>query len=396
MNKRWYGWAAAAVCALLVTAGVYRYVTAPLVTLPSLQALTVQAGEAHELAWPAYGQAAIATKDYGVLAAHGDTAPQPTASTAKLILAVAIMQKKPYDDGRGEMITFGRTDVDLYHAYLAGNGTVAAVTHGLTWTQHQALQAVMLASANNVSDTLAVWAFGSMETYRSYAQDMVRGLGMNDTTIGIDASGYSATTISTAHDLALLAAEALQYQPLREIVAMQSVTLPVAGTITNTNRLLGNGAIIGMKTGWTPEAGGVFVLVGKHASGEATQEIITVVMGAPGGASRVAQDAAYALYESAKQNFTYQQVVKEGQQVGSYQPAWSREMVPIVASRSLGMFVWRGARPDVTLRVDTVLPGRYGKVGTAHVSYGTWSVDMPLRIDKLITPPLVWWRIFHP
>jgi D-alanyl-D-alanine carboxypeptidase len=88
-------------------------------------------------------------------------------------------------------------------------------------------------------------------------------------------------------------------------MSQQTVTLPVTGTITNTNFLLDHDEIVGMKTGYNPEAGGVFVLAGRHSVDEHAQDIVTVVMGAPGGASRVAQQDAYTLYASAKENFSY-------------------------------------------------------------------------------------------
>jgi D-alanyl-D-alanine carboxypeptidase (penicillin-binding protein 5/6) len=123
------------------------------------------------------------------------------------------------------------------------------------------MEAVLLESANNVADSLAVWAFGSLEAYRAYAQKMVQEIGMNHTTIGTDASGYHPTTTSTASDLALLAREVLKEPMLRQIVDTSSTSLPGAGRIQNTNRFLGS-EVVGMKTGYTPEAGGVFVLAG--------------------------------------------------------------------------------------------------------------------------------------
>lgn len=82
------------------------------------------------------------------------------------------------------------------------------------------------------------------------------------------------------------------------------------------------------------------MLAGRHSVGEHAQDIVTVVMGAPGGASRVAQQDAYALYASAKRIF-----VSADSHVGAayrrYVPAWS-EAIPVLAKESLGMFVWSG------------------------------------------------------
>lgn len=373
--------------------GWQRYVDAPLSVAAEVQTLTVAAPAATPLAWPGYGQAAVATREDGVVATHGSSQPQPTASTAKLITVLAIMRQKPFTDGKGEVITFSQADAALYQAYVAGNGSVTPVTAGLQWTQYQALQAVLLESANNVSDSLAIWAFGSMAAYRDYAQAMVQSLGMKDTTIGSDASGYSATTTSTAHDLALLATTLLDQPMLRDITKQSQAILPGAGLIENTNRLLVDGEILGLKTGWIPEAGGVFVLAGQQTIGEHTHEVITVVMGAPGGASRVAQDAAYDLYQSAKKNFSYQTVIAKGQQVGTYKPAWSAEAIPVIASDTISMVVWSGASPVVRLSADDLMPGQQGTVGAAEVRVNARSVTVLLTVDHPISEPSWWWRV---
>lgn len=63
---------------LITTFSLYRYQSASLLTAPDLQALKFETSPAQPLAWPAYGQAAVATKEYGVLAAWGDEGPQPS------------------------------------------------------------------------------------------------------------------------------------------------------------------------------------------------------------------------------------------------------------------------------------------------------------------------------
>ena len=378
---------------LITTFSLYRYQSASLLTAPDLQALTIETSPAQPLAWPAYGQAAVATKEYGVLAAWGDEGPQPTASAAKLITVLAIMRQKPFSDERGATITFAQADAMSYQSYLAGNGSVVPVTTGLVWTQYQALQAILLGSANNVSDSMAIWAFGSLDAYRQYAQQMVQDFGMKDTTIGSDASGYSPTTTSTAHDLALLATKVLEEPVLREIVGQSQVALPGAGSIENTNRLLADTEILGMKTGWIPAAGGVFVLAGRQTEGQHRHEVITVVMGAPGGASQTAQQAAYALYQSAKSNFSYQEVITKGQQVGAYRAAWSNQSVPIVAKKAVGTFVWKGVAAKVQLQAKQLSPNVQGEVGSAKVAVGAWSMSVPLGIDQPIAEPSWWWRV---
>ncbi len=378
---------------IIAVCAVVRFQSAPLTILPRTATLSQPIPDALSLDWPSYGQAAVASSTYGVVATRGNASPQPTASTAKLITMLAVLKKKPFNDSSGASITFTQTDVDRYVTYVAGNGSVTPVSVGLTWTQYQAMEAVLLGSANNVADSLAVWAFGSLDAYREYAQRMIEGLGMTHTTVGIDASGYHPTTTSTAADLALLAREVLKEPMLRQIVNTKSVILPGAGLIQNTNRLLGS-EVIGMKTGYTPEAGGVFVLAGTQNDGEHAQDVITVVMGAPGTTSSAAQSAAYALYESAKQNFHYQAIIKKGDTIASYNPAWSSATHDAIADNSIGMFVWAGSPPprvDVSAPVITDSGKAQAKVS---VVYGSISQQTTGSMNTSVPSAPWWWRIF--
>jgi D-alanyl-D-alanine carboxypeptidase (penicillin-binding protein 5/6) len=66
------------------------------------------------------------------------------------------------------------------------------------------------------------------------------------------------------------------------IVATPSATLPVAGTVHNTNMLLGHDGFVGVKTGSTAAAGGCFAFRAiRWIDGKRTT-ITGVVLGQPG------------------------------------------------------------------------------------------------------------------
>jgi serine-type D-Ala-D-Ala carboxypeptidase (penicillin-binding protein 5/6) len=66
------------------------------------------------------------------------------------------------------------------------------------------------------------------------------------------------------------------------IVATPSATLPVAGTVHNTNRLLGHHGFVGVKTGSAAAAGGCFAFRAiRWIDGKRTT-ITGVVLGQPG------------------------------------------------------------------------------------------------------------------
>ncbi len=183
----------------------------------------VNTGSALQLPWPAYGQSAFGAVGYGVLATNNTETPVPIASIAKTITALAILQKKPLQIIGQQtaptlpLITLTDTDVQFYRDYLAKDGSVVPVTSGEQISEYQALQAILIPSANNIAETTARWAFGSIDEYVAYANQFVKTLGMSHTHVA-DASGFSPQTTSTAEDLVLLGQElSFQHSGIRSL-----------------------------------------------------------------------------------------------------------------------------------------------------------------------------------
>lgn len=128
------------------------------------------------LKWPNYGQAAIGTPDYGVLAQNGKMTPKPIASIAKVVTALAILKAFPLSAGEnGPTITISHDDVlDYQSAYSQGQSVIPVVA-GEKLTEYQALEAMLLPSANNIAELLANWAFGSTTAYLDYANNLEIG-----------------------------------------------------------------------------------------------------------------------------------------------------------------------------------------------------------------------------
>ena len=75
---------------------------------------------------------------------------------------------------------------------------------------------------------------------------------------------------------------AIRLPVFASIVATPSATLPVAGTVYNTNTLLGRNGFVGVKTGSTAAAGGCFAFRAiRWIHGKRTT-ITGVVLGQPG------------------------------------------------------------------------------------------------------------------
>lgn len=234
------------------------------------------------LPWPSYGQAAYGVPKDNVFASSPDEDVQvPIASLAKVITVLAILEKKPLNPGeQGPVLLLDAQDAALVDEYARKSGTYVTAMDGQQITELQALQATLLVSANNMSDSLARWAFGSVEAYTVYANQMLKKHGINNTVVA-DASGFSPQTISTAKDMTKIGYLYMQHPVLRAIALQERTTVPVVGELRNYNSFANEGDIIGIKIGNTDEAKRTFLAASVHKVGSDKEEIsVAVVLGA--------------------------------------------------------------------------------------------------------------------
>jgi D-alanyl-D-alanine carboxypeptidase (penicillin-binding protein 5/6) len=86
----------------------------------------------------------------------------------------------------------------------------------------------------------------------------------------------------------------MRLRAFARIVSTRSVTLPVAGAVSNTNTLLGHGGFVGVKTGSDDAAGGCFAFRAIRRIDGRRTTITGVVLGQPGGEPIAAGLAAAA------------------------------------------------------------------------------------------------------
>lgn len=234
-----------------------------------------------DVAWPAEAKAAaIGIQGSGVVSSHNDAKPRPIASIAKVITALAILEKKPLTgDESGPLIPITERDEQLYRDYVAENGTVVLIKAGVPISQRDALEAMLLPSANNVADTAAIWAFGSLKNYHDYANAMLKRLGLKDTTVGVDASGLDPSTKSTASDLVRLGEIALKNPIISHIVALPAANIPFAGDIPNYNAMVTKYGYTGLKPGESIQAGNTLLFSTNDTADGKPVTIIGAILG---------------------------------------------------------------------------------------------------------------------
>src|SRR5437764_3920600 len=232
--------------------------------------------------WPAYGQAAFVQTGQSEVQAGLNQHAAAIASVAKVMTAYLVLRDHPLRLGEdGPTITL--TDADVADTERRGRQreSVVSVAAGEELTEWQALQALLLPSANNIAAVLARWDAGSAERFGARMNAIARSLGMSHTRY-TDPSGYDDATVSTAADQVRIVDRAMRLPVFASIVATPSATLPVAGSVRNTNTLLGYDGFVGVKTGSDDAAGGCFAFRAVRWIGGKRTAITGVVLGQPG------------------------------------------------------------------------------------------------------------------
>jgi len=347
------------------------------------------------LAWPNYGEAAVGALGSGVLATHGTT-PQATASIAKILTALAVLKQEPLAlNQSGPLITLNQADVDSYNKYLNEGGSVVRVAVGEQISEYEALEAMLMPSANNIAETLARWAFGSIDAYNSYANSYAKTLGMINTTI-TDPSGYLGTTVSTPSDLVLMGETALANPVIAQIVGKTTAVIPIQGTIYNVNFLLGRDGIIGIKTGNNDQDQGCFLFAADQTIGSHPVTIVGLIMNGPNLVTTM--DSAVPLINSTVAAFSNVNIIKAGFPVALYKTAWGAQSLA-VAKSNFSILAWNGAVITASVNLQNQQPplNAGSDIGSININYSTTgsTYSVPIVLQQRINNPGLIWRFIH-
>ena len=279
----------------------------------------------------------IDPRDDSVLASKSPDKRLPIASTTKLMTAyLALKNLKP-----SQMITAP--------GYQASNP--AEITLGLRAGERMRvrdlLYGLLLPSASDAAETLAVGVSGSVQAFVQRMNRAAQQLGLTDTSyanpIGLD----DPDNYSSAHDLVTLASILLRNRLFARIVNTPAATLHSGDhprTVTSRDTLLNSVPWInGVKTGHTLGAG--YVLVGSGTQDSTT--LISAVLGTPNEQTRDADTLkllqyGFSLYHPV-------QPVHQGEQLADPKLDYRSDHLSLVAQRALPVNVRQGQH--VTTRV---------------------------------------------
>lgn len=345
---------------------------------------------------PAAGAADVAVEGYGQLGGTNQEAVLPLASVAKLMTALIVLKDHPLAPGeQGPLLSVSASDAATYAAEVAADDSVVKVEAGEQLSEFQALEALLVPSADNMADILATWDAGSVGAFVAKMNAEARALGLLATHY-VDPAGLDPSSAGTAADMVRLASYVMAVPVLREIVAMPQVTLPVAGTVYNYDTVLGHDGIIGIKTGSTPEAGGNFVFAARRSLYGRTFTVLGAVLD-QGGTQPLqsALDEAERLCAAAFSHITEVTILPAGAKVVAVDSPWGSKTVA-VTSRSVQALGVAGETAAVKVqmapsaaRLHSVKAGE--QLATVRVSFPGGTADVPaLAVSGLQPAPLTW------
>ena len=232
---------------------------------------------------------------------------------------------------------------------------------GEVLTLQELLYGLMLSSGNDAAVALAIYCGGTVEGFAAMMNDKARLLGLEGTHFvnphGLDAPEH----YSTARDLAVLAAYAMQNPIFAQTVSSKRVTVGNR-CLTNHNKLLWlcQGAD-GVKTGYTKAAGRI--LVSSAVRNGRRLVCVTIDDG---------NDWAdhSALYDTGFERFSVQPVLAAGDCLGSLEVfGGQQERVNVIAAESFSYALAEGEQVEIVLSAKGYVFAPVAENGDAGYAY---------------------------
>ena len=227
------------------------------------------------------------------------------ASITKIMTCLLALENSSMDD----IVTF--TEEGIKEAYAGSSNCVPVL--GEEFTMEQALNIMMLKSANDMATQIGVQIGGSVEGFTQMMNDRAAQLGCTGTHFNNSNGLPDENHYSTAHDFALIMQECIKNEDFRRITSTAVVTIPPTNK-TSTERIYQNHCAlvvpndsryyeycIGGKTGYTDSAWRTLV----SAAEKDGRRLVCVTMKC---ATKQDFPDTVALFEYGFNNFSVQEV----------------------------------------------------------------------------------------
>jgi len=262
------------------------------------------------------------------------------ASLTKIMTALLVLEHAPL-----------RATVTVTPVAAKQSGARLGLKPGDTLSVEGALKAMLLESDNDAAVAAAEQAAGSVHQFVEWMNARAAEIGAIHTHFVNPTGAHDPRHFTTAHDMALIAREALANSTLASLVALRTATVTWSGNpkgkaLTNRNKLLWTyQGCEGIKTGSTPEAGDCVAA----AATRNRWRLLCVVLGATD-----AQAEAGRLFSQGFGAYKRIQVLEEGKARGGAPVKGGRATsVPVAPSKSFWLVMPKSVDPGLTVQTET-------------------------------------------
>ncbi len=213
---------------------------------------------------------------------------QGMASTTKIMTAILAIENGNLDK-----------QYKIPPEAIGVEGSSLYLTEGECLTLRELVTALMLRSANDAAEAIAIIIANDVETFAKMMNEKAKELGLSNTHFTNPHGLSDESHYTTARELAKIAAYALKNETFREICSLKNATISgkeYSRQVTNHNKMLSiyNGAF-GVKTGFTKATGRCLVSAAEREG----VELVAVTLNAPNDWNdhSALLDFGFSLYE---------------------------------------------------------------------------------------------------
>ena len=232
------------------------------------------------------------------------------ASTTKIMTAILTIENSNLDD----IVT---VNYNAISSIPSGYSTAELITDEEI-TVKQLLEVLLVHSANDAANVLGMHVGGSIESFVSMMNSKAQELGCTNTHFTNTYGLHDENHYTTARDLAIIAKYCMQNSSFRHFVSQPSCQIAptnkhIARSFNNTNDLINTSSkyyykyAIGIKTGYTKEAGNCLI----SASKKDNFETIAVVLNTGTVHGRRYEDSQ-KLFKYCFDNFDIKKIANKG------------------------------------------------------------------------------------
>lgn len=207
---------------------------------------------AEEMGISAKSAILICADSGSVLWAKNESEPLPMASTTKIMTSLLALEN---------MEACGNKEVEITDEMVRVEGTSMGLMPGDIVNLQSLAQGMLLCSGNDAANAAAISVGGTTEKFISIMNEKAKQIGMQDTKFSTPSGLDKDNHHSTAKDMAVLGAYAMENENFASIVSKKSMPVKFINpsktvNYRNHNKLLRlYSDCIGIKTGFTKAAG---------------------------------------------------------------------------------------------------------------------------------------------